>query len=556
MRNPKIRRDRKNNVICRRRMPAAAVVLAVVMMFGGCTPRGHTMESADILGREAVPKEAKRLSGGSGQEAEEEKQEDREACKEYAENQDKDLDHQLQTAVVLFSDSTDMLANGERKAAMHTMLVENGLFYVPVNGVAEYMGASLAEYEQMLYISSQGVLSVIAEPYNIALTGTTAEILRGCVMKREGCYYVPAQNLAALLHVPVVCSILQGTVIVGGLGEFTEEDIRKIRYEFGLEERKTTIAEELEKACGSQKAPMWQCLEALNRGCLYRTDMDGRIGRWELLADGSMRWEHMELDMRYEPNRLYMAGRESRSRQLYLAGKESDAVGWIPELQQEEELREEVKGRIEEKAARELSVYFHGFKKVQKEESDKLWEQLEKEAQPGDILLFHNPSSAARYGYLNHSALILEKSEQGLHLLQARGSEDGVGAEKEMDWLSYEKFHEKGYWQGNEVILLGRVEDAPRDVRNKLAREAPDFYKGYQFGYGSFRGQKETNCAELISETYDRAGIPILEEKGSRLRMLLEGKAKNLVVLPDDLALSDKLKIRAFWLAEEEEAGR
>lgn len=462
----------------------------------------------------------------------------------------KDLVHRLQTAAVCLLDSEDMLLYGERIPALHPLKIRDGLLYAPVNGLAEYAGASLAEYDRMLYISSQGVLSVIAEPYNVALTGTTAEFLKGSVFQEDGCYYVPAQDLGKLLHVPVYADSFQGVVVVKGLGDFEAADMARIKENLGLRKSLWEVPVELERLCEAQGLTEGECLEALNEGRLYRTDDKGQIGSWELLCDGSLRWDRIDLGDLYQPDRIYLAGRDSGRRYLYLAGEGKDPVSLIPELEREEELRREARERIEEKACSQLSEAENlAFTKVPEEESRAMWERLASMAEPGDLLLFHNPLSAARYGYFNHSALVLEKTEGGLHLLQARGSEEGVGSDKDMDWLDYGKFWEEGYWKGNEVVLLCRVEGVSRETAGKVAEEAPLFYRGYQFGYGGFRGLKETNCAELIADSYERAGIVLLEEEGSRLRLLLEGRARSLAVLPDDLALSGRVVTKACWLA-------
>lgn len=468
------------------------------------------------------------------------------------ESSGEDLSLRLQTAAVLLLDSEDMLLHGERTRTLHPLRVRDGLLYAPVNGLAEYAGASLAEYDQMLYISSQGMVSVIAEPYNVALTGTTAEFLKGSVFREEGCYYVPVQDLTKLLHVPVYADSLQGVVVVKGLGDFEAADMARIKESLGLEESCWEVPGELKRLCEPQGLTVRQCLEALNEGRLYRTDETGQIGAWELLCDGSLRWDRIDLEHTYRPDRIYLAGRDSYRRYLYQAGDEKDPVSLIPELEREEELRKEAEERIEEQAGSQLlEVKGLTFEKVSGKTSRTMWEQLVSMAEPGDFLLFHNPLSAARYGYFNHSAMVLEKTERGLHLLQARGSEEGVGSDKDMDWLDYGQFQEEGYWKGNEVVLLCKADGVSPEAAGKVAEEAALFYRDYQFGYGSFRGLKETNCAELIADSYERAGISLLDKKGSRLRLLLEGQARSLVVLPDDLALSDGVRIKACWLAGE-----
>lgn len=459
----------------------------------------------------------------------------------------KNLEKILQTAIVIIEDSNVMSIYGEMKEVPGQLFYEDDILYIPVQGIAEYLGASMTVIEEVLYIGYQNVFSGIADGYNIALTGTTAALLEGNVLVRDEIYYLPARDFQTIFHIPIYYSAVQKVLVIG-TSEMTEEEIVEIRKKWKLPEETERIPEEFCNCCRRQGLDENEWLSALNGGRIYYSNQNGMIGKWKITVDGNLSWNLIELNQRFLPDTIYCSGVESNKRTLFLAGKEQKKVGLIPELLQEEELRIEMGEKIEKKAISDLKIGKEELPLPKVEESISLWENLKNEARPGDVLLFHNPLAAARYGYFNHAALILEKTQTGIRLLQARGSEDGVGSDKEIDLLDYEDFYKDGYWDGNETVILYRCDEIDETILEKMVRDASEYYQGYKFGYGGERGEKETNCAELVADTYDRAGVSLLEkDSGSRLRMLLKGETRNLIVLPDDLALSERLRAIAYW---------
>ena len=61
-------------------------------------------------------------------------------------------------------------------------------------------------------------------------------------------------------------------------------------------------------------------------------------------------------------------------------------------------------------------------------------------------------------------------------------------------------------------------------------------------------GLAETNCTELIDEAYLTAGVDLIDgDYESRLKEVLKGNTKNLVLIPDDLLFSEKTRVIAVW---------
>ena len=118
-----------------------------------------------------------------------------------------------------------------------------------------------------------------------------------------------------------------------------------------------------------------------------------------------------------------------------------------------------------------------------------------------------------------------------------------------MDTFGEAELLDSDYWEKYEWSYLCTPRENIEDKRDEITQKAYEKYKGYSFGYGSWLGKKETSCAEIIEESYEEAGITLVQEDtvSLRLKEVLSGKAKNMVVVPDDLLLGDRAVVKAVW---------
>ena len=132
--------------------------------------------------------------------------------------------------------------------------------------------------------------------------------------------------------------------------------------------------------------------------------------------------------------------------------------------------------------------------------------------------------------------------------MQARGNEYGVGADLDMDYLSLDSLDSEEYFRKYGVIFLCGAGALSSAQRQEMGENAYEKYNGYQFGYGGRMGLEETNCTELIDEAYLTAGVDLIDgDYESRLKEVLKGNTKNLVLIPDDLLFSEKTRVIAVW---------
>ena len=181
----------------------------------------------------------------------------------------------------------------------------------------------------------------------------------------------------------------------------------------------------------------------------------------------------------------------------------------------------------------------------------KKWNSLCEKAKPGDILVFRNDLRNDQYGYLTHSALILDVSlgSGEIHVLQARSFELNVGSDLPIDYITYAKFYDDSYWESDSAALLLSVRDMTEQTGIEIAQQAVEHFKGYKFGFGGFLGVKETTCVEIIRDSLKLGNITLISdfEYLNRIKSVLDGVEKNLILLPDDIIMSDKIVIVDYF---------
>jgi hypothetical protein len=178
------------------------------------------------------------------------------------------------------------------------------------------------------------------------------------------------------------------------------------------------------------------------------------------------------------------------------------------------------------------------------------WDRLCDKAKPGDVLLFQMEDDL-KYGLNNHAAMVLDvsKKDKKIHLLHARSEYEGVGADKEMDFLSMDMFDSNYYWRSTNRAILYSIPTLTNDQREKLAADAYKKYKNYSFGLGGFIGLKEVMCGELIKDAYSDQNICIYNPMDYllRIKQSLGRKQFEVIFVPDDLMNFEGLKIQEVW---------
>jgi len=177
------------------------------------------------------------------------------------------------------------------------------------------------------------------------------------------------------------------------------------------------------------------------------------------------------------------------------------------------------------------------------------WATLCNIAKKGDVLIFQQRGDV-QYGFNNHAALILDVlPDDTLYLLQARSRVLGVGSEKEVDYLTMDKFFNDAYWSKSQVASLYTYRGLSSEQRERLANGSNEKFSGYTFGFGSYFGFKETTCAELIRDAYADIGIDIYDKAAFLQNAIkaLDGNPKDIMLLPDTIMLDNKMSISAIW---------
>ena len=178
------------------------------------------------------------------------------------------------------------------------------------------------------------------------------------------------------------------------------------------------------------------------------------------------------------------------------------------------------------------------------------WEVFVRNAEIGDFIVFSAEKAAAEYGYFNHAALIvdIDRDKECLRLLQARGSEYGVGADLAMDYLSRQSLKDEEFFCKYGTLFLCGAGELSQTQRDRMTNWAYEKYNGYQFGYGGRVGLEEINCAELVVNAYQYEDIDLIQGNyETRLKDVLKGNTKNLILIPDDLLFSEAVRVKAVW---------
>lgn len=488
----------------------------------------------------------------------------------------------LQFALVLSEGTTEYLAENQKKTCKVPLFLEEGQAYVPGDVLSDWKKAAIVQADEVWYIQNQGDITAMMEAYNIFLTNQNPVVMEACPVVKQGILSIPLQAAGTIFKTKVQAEESYGLFVLGATDYLTDEEWDVLAKELKVQKEKTEDATWMERWAdfGLSEAELKVYAKA---GYLYQSDENGKLSKLSLNDEGVL----SEIDCQ-DTGELYEAkcclangiikepGLTGR-----LLNEKAKSVGKIPEQVYEEKIQEAIGRFMREKAvwcltgngrakenmkicqtAWEGDFANDSYLLYQKENpKETMWEEFDEEtctfqrllevAEPGDFLVFKGRGADVKYGFFNHSALILEKDSESLHLLHARSAELGVGSEKEMDVITQQSFMEEDYWMDYETVFLCSSAFSIDTKRMALTAGAQKRFQDCAFGYGSWLGKEETNCAELIQDAYADVDAPLVKEEpvSSRLKQVLSGDARNMVVVPDDLLFSDSVVIKAVYKA-------
>lgn len=461
----------------------------------------------------------------------------------------KDVEEKLKSALAVADES---ISEG-------ALFYENSVLYVPVSCLAEQKGAALVQADNVWYVQYQGNLTAMMEAYNIYLENQEPVNMRGCPVVKQGILYIPAMDLGNIFSMKVQVDE-KSKMAVFGAGEILEEqDWDKLRKKMGVEaEQSPELSWKPEWE--AQTGLSGQVLEIfIKENLLYHADEEGNLYQCVYTDQGV--YEEIpctQIPPIYESNGYYIDGEAQKisvkwdlpfhkkveRKKLYQVKKNIwKECGETPEAYRERIIMEELSVYMKEIAQKDRNL--------SQEQADTTFHNLIQHAEPGDFLVFKAEGADAKYGYFNHSALILEadKEEESIHVLHARSAELGVGADESMDTFTEQDLEEADYWKNYQLCYLVTPAEDISGKRTEITEKAYEMFNGYSFGYGSWLGKEETNCAELIEKAYETVGIELVKQDSvsSKLKEVLSGNAKNMVIVPDDLLLGGSVVVKAVW---------
>ena len=479
-------------------------------------------------------------------------------------------------ALAVTFDGTQAFVRGEKTSLPRPPLVRDGVVYLPAGDITALLGGSFVRAKDVWYLNCQGNVSVMMEEYNVLLFNTDPFIMDSTPLLFDGELYLPTQGLGKALSMRVSVSPSQRVIALGSGEDLSEEQLRALRVSLGgeeLPERENAYIAGLAQRTGAGYEELQSASLART---LYESGTDGRLFKLWTDCEGGIHKENVGLPESFSPEGVFILRGSPGNAGLYdaVTGKEA---GGDPEELLRQHLRSATARYMEllaawqlegdEKARSLMPAYLRAIEGQLEDGEDladvqnryethvfdrsgtkEAWQTLYEEAQIGDFMLFSAEGAGAQYGCFNHSSLIIGKENGVLRLLHARGSQYGVGADLEMDALSFESLCALDFYLNYGLVYLCTAGQLGESERVEMTRRAYEKYNGYQFGYGGRMGLEEVNCTELIDDAYMSAGVDIIDgDYDSRLKEVLRGNTKNLVLIPDDLLFSGNAEVKAVW---------
>ncbi|MGN0400417.1 MAG: hypothetical protein ACI4EO_09890 [Blautia sp.] len=479
-------------------------------------------------------------------------------------DESRSLEEKLNSAFIMTEGSSLCFYKNQQIENEQIPFIENGILYLPVEILAKQKKGSVIRADEVWYVRFQESICAMMEVYNIFLKNQEPVNMKGCPAERDGHLYLSAADLGTLFSMTVQVEEESGTAVIGAFESLSQEEWEQLREKTDSILKRNTEKAYIKKWRGATGLPEEEIRILAKESCLYYLDEEGRLWNYLYTDEGIVQKKEEEM----VPDGCGKAG-------YYASGKIQEVLNkW--DFQVKRELNREKFYRVEngtyqecgcnpktwkeQKTMKDLEIFMENLA-VQDmgenpETADLSFSHLVETAQPGDFLVYKASGADAKYGFFNHSALILETDtkENRIHVLHARSTELGVGFEEDMDTFGESELLKSDYWGNYQMIYLCTPRVDISDKRERIVKAACEKYKDYTFGYGSWLGKKETNCAEIIAESYKNVGIYLVPDLSvsSRLKEVLSGNAGNMVIVPDDLLLGKNGMVKAVWKKTEE----
>ena len=490
----------------------------------------------------------------------------------------------IRNGLVLFNGSSRIMANGEIAESNAAPFLQNGVMYASVNEAVNYLNAQIARDNatNIISIESNKFKSYFMPDFNIILLNNEPVVMPSKPVEKNGHIFLPVDIIATAMNVPCFRDYSQGVAVLRGAKPLKDEDYIILMKQAGLKVNKPMNNKELDNLTAKSGRGDIYSLSRASR--LYVSDAKGKLFKWVLLDDFSLSKTSQDVAFTFPSDTAFISGEGKNRASMYMIGSDEPfsptpdeiakndlrySMGRFVKLKFEQDnspeqlktFRDAVRGNFDNRFISNKTndlqngtydgiVNGKGTTDIDTGTFRADWEQLCKKAAKGDVVLLRNKKSDDRYGYFNHAALIIDVDANNgkLRVLQARSPELGVGADLPMDYITIDSFRDDSYWNKYDVAVLGKVNGVNFENGNIIANKAYAHFKDYTFGYGKFFGTKQTTCVDLINDSLKLGDVEMISDKEyrSKLKRALNGEAESLVLLPDDIALSDNVKIVSY----------
>lgn len=571
----KWRKDRIPYIIAALAVGGIAVVTAVIMSRDTGTTDDQPSQSEAAA--ETAARSRGAITGGEGLSADRHADTETKDSDQHVEPKDMpEVMPLIDEALVIFADSDTAIVNGEEKKTDSKPFISDGEMVYSLNKTAEFLGAEISvdDNTNIVTVLSNGCKAQFMTGFNVIVyNNTDPKLIRSKPVLKDDQIYLPVDVLADIMNCSSFRDYQNGIAVLRGKKAPDKESYAALLSLIGRSyesDRSNSELDELEERFSD-----YDIYDLSRSGRLYISNENGEIYKRQLLDDYTLTNEKQDAAYTFDKNEVYAAGSGSDSGNLYLLKSPDSVYSETPETMIKKDLifaieryidlsiggddteldiyKKAIKGEIDndflqlKDEALGNGTYTEITSAAGEDQSviENRWAELCAEVRPGDILLFRNSASDSKYGYFNHSAMVMDVSGQTIHVLQARNSELGVGADMPEDFITAESFKNDGYWKHYDSIVLCRVNDISETAADGMVRTAYEKYNGYAFGYGGFYGAKEVTCAEIIKNAMQSSGVELIDgkEQRHRLKSAVKGDVLSMLILPDDIVLSDSISI-------------
>lgn len=489
----------------------------------------------------------------------------------------------VSNGLVFILDNDTVIADGTQQKSAAAPFIEKGTMYVSVTETAKYLGASVVKDDTtgIITMKLNGFQAFFTMDINVVVLNDEPLVMRSKPIEKGGHIFLPVDVIASALNVTCFRSYEYGIVVFRGSKPLSTADFKIMAEDIGLKVKIDNKNKEIDNL----KITDREVYSSARSGNLYVSDGNGVLHKWLLLDDFSLSKEKQTLSQTFPPDTAFISTSTGETKSLYFA-KTNEFFSPSPEVIINNDIKYLMWQLILAKGNQAPAVTdastlkaiiagsfdsasFLDIKSIEiqngnydgiigsrgSESVDSTfinnWNMIILEAQKGDILLFRNKESNDKYGYFNHAALVInvDKDNNTVQLLEARNPELGVGYNTPSDFVNADSFSIVEYWNKCDIIVLCRVNGIETVDTDKLATTACEHFDGYSFGYGGYWGAKQTTCVELINTSFQLSGVELISDKEYKLKIkdVLDGNSTSIILLPDDILLSDNIKVISFF---------